>query len=80
MDVDGCMLASCEALESVAGGRIVPLREEFGISSIVGVERYQNLVAFLISMIGVVTRIIERREHGSGCHWSGPIAVAGMVG
>ena len=52
-DIDGRMGASWEVLESGMGGRFAPSRAEFGISSIVGVERSRNLVAFLIAVIGV---------------------------
>ena len=52
-DIDGRMGASWEVLELVVGGRFAPSRAEFGISSIVGVDRSQNLVAFPIVIIGV---------------------------
>ena len=54
MDVDGIMGASCwEVLELEAGVRFSPSWAEFRISSIIGVERSQNLVAFPIAMIRV---------------------------
>ena len=53
MGVDGRMGVSWEVLESVVGGPLSPLRAESRISSIVGIERPQNLVAFPIAMIGV---------------------------
>ena len=61
------------------GGRFLPSRVEIRISSMVGIEVSQNLVAFLIAMVGVGAWSIVRWEYGSGCHLWGSIVAAAMV-
>ena len=66
-------------LESDAVVRFSPSRAEFRISSIVGVERLRNLVAFLVAMIRVCAGSIGRWEYVLGRHYWCPIAAAAKV-